>query len=66
MPASSTEVLLWNVEQTARVLGVKPETVYFWAQRGRIPCIRLSARALRFHPDDIREWLRTNTYEVRA
>lgn len=29
-------------------LQVRPETILKWASHGRIPCIRLSARVLRF------------------
>lgn len=32
----------------ATTLGVRPETIRKWAAEGRIPFVRLSARAMRF------------------
>lgn len=45
-PNPSSE--LESTKALASRLQVRPETILKWASRGRIPCIRLSARVLRF------------------
>jgi excisionase family DNA binding protein len=47
------EQRLLTARQVAQRLGVCEWTVYQWAAKGRIPCIRMSRRALRFSEDDI-------------
>ena len=54
------EKKLMNVEELAQAIGVKPETVYAWTQRGKIPVDairRPGGRILRFDQDAIRKWI---------
>ena len=39
-----------TASEVAARLGVTPWTVYHWAATGRLPCIRMSRKALRFFP----------------
>lgn len=51
--------LLWNAEELASAISVKPDTVYAWVANGKIPsaCIRrLGGRALRFDVEAVRKW----------
>jgi predicted DNA-binding transcriptional regulator AlpA len=48
---------LWNVTEVAEFLGLAIGSVYHLASQGRIPCVRLSARCLRFDPDVIAVWV---------
>jgi excisionase family DNA binding protein len=41
---------LFNVEQAAEALNIGVPTLYRWCREGRVPCVRLSSRALRFDP----------------
>lgn len=43
----------------ADLLGVSPDTVKFWRRHGRGPHGFLVGRHLRFHPDDVAEWIET-------
>lgn len=47
---------LWNANQCAQALGLSIATIYAFVHQKRIPHIKLG-RALRFHPDRIREWV---------
>ncbi|UCE02545.1 MAG: helix-turn-helix domain-containing protein [Candidatus Latescibacterota bacterium] len=47
---------LLTVSEVAQFLGVHAKTVYVWARRGLLPCIRLG-RSIRFVPDDILRWI---------
>jgi excisionase family DNA binding protein len=38
---------LWTPEEVAKYYAVKPITVYFWAGKGQLPCIRIG-RIVRF------------------
>ena len=48
---------LWNVEEVAAFLGLAIGSVYHLVSQGRIPCVRLSARCLRFDPEAIAVWV---------
>ena len=47
---------LWNVAETASFLRIHQKTLYDWAGRGKIPCVRIGSR-LRFDPQDITRWV---------
>lgn len=44
---------LWDAGEVGAYLKVNEETVYRWAQRGRLPFVKIG-RLTRFRPDDIR------------
>lgn len=46
---------LWEPEDVARFLRMSRSWVYHAAQRGELPCLRIS-RMLRFEPAAIRAW----------
>lgn len=52
---SVTEIAdgLLRVPQAAALLGVKPPTIRSWLLQRRLPCVRLSARAIRLRRSDI-------------
>lgn len=52
---------LWKVAEVAQYLGVSIGTIYHLTSQKRIPCLRLSARCLRFEPMEIESWLRSGT-----
>lgn len=49
---------LVGVKEVAEMLGVKPSTLYQWAELGQIPCIKING-CLRFSEEDIKNWLDT-------
>jgi predicted DNA-binding transcriptional regulator AlpA len=53
----SREKLLIDIRELSQLTGIAVGSLYHWASEGRIPCIRLSARCLRFSLPAIREWL---------
>jgi excisionase family DNA binding protein len=50
-----------TVKEVAEHLRVHPWTVYMWARSGRLPCIRLSKRSLRFLKSDIDKYEKLHT-----
>jgi excisionase family DNA binding protein len=48
-----TERLLLTVREVAELLGIRPGSVYHWVSQGRLPCVRLSSRCLRFRAEEI-------------
>jgi excisionase family DNA binding protein len=50
-----------TVKEVAERLKVDPSTVYIWARTGRLPCIRLSKRSLRFLEKDIAKYEKAHT-----
>lgn len=47
---------LLNVRELAAFRGIHEKTVYPWAERGELPCIRLGNR-IRFRVEDLDRWL---------
>src|SRR5438046_301428 len=55
--ATSLAEQLLDVEAAARLLNVKPSTVYQWVRDGAMPCLRLGPRAIRFTRPMLEAWL---------
>jgi predicted DNA-binding transcriptional regulator AlpA len=53
----SNEKLLIDIHELSDLTGIAVGSLYHWASEGRLPCVRLSARCLRFSLPAIREWL---------
>jgi len=45
-----------TLEEVAKYLKMKPQTIYLWAQKGDIPAVKLG-KEWRFRKDVIDEWL---------
>ena len=56
----SLEALL-TVQQVADYLQLNPSTVYQWAQKGRLPAIKLGG-CWRFRGGDLEAWLDARTH----
>lgn len=52
---SESEDRLLDVNEAARMLGVKPKTVYDWAYQRRIPSVKLFDKSLRFRLSTIQK-----------
>jgi excisionase family DNA binding protein len=50
-----------TVKEVAERLRVHPWTIYMWARKGRLPCIRLAPHSLRFLKSDIDKFERQHT-----
>jgi excisionase family DNA binding protein len=48
---------LLTTREVADMLAVSPETVLRWYRTGKLPGFPIATNALRFDPDEIREWL---------
>lgn len=46
--------------ELAHRLGVTASTIHDWARDGRIPCLRVGQKTLRFNPDAVIAFLETN------
>lgn len=53
---------LWRVSECAKALNLSIATIYALVHQKRIPHIKIG-RALRFHPERIREWIEAQTRE---
>jgi predicted site-specific integrase-resolvase len=45
--------LLVNRKAIALLLGVAERTVGTWTREGRIPCVRITAKVIRYDADDV-------------
>jgi len=51
--------LLLTVGEVSELTGITVGTLYHWVSQGRIPCVRLSSRCLRFRFQEIEKWIET-------
>jgi excisionase family DNA binding protein len=56
---------LLDVKETAQILGVKPSTLYQWAELGQIPCLKING-CLRFDMEDIMTWIKSCKKDVSS
>jgi excisionase family DNA binding protein len=54
---NTSEPLLIDIRELSRLTGISIGTLYHWAAASKIPCVRLSKRALKFRRDSILEWI---------
>jgi predicted site-specific integrase-resolvase len=52
-----------TAEQLAQELSLKPATIKRWAQEKIIPCLRLSAKVVRFDPIEVENALKKRAKE---
>jgi excisionase family DNA binding protein len=55
--AESNEKLLIGIRELSELTGIAGGTLYHWAAAGRVPCVRFSARCLRFRRAEVEAWL---------
>lgn len=55
--SQSTADRLIDVKELADYLGLAVGTIYHLVSEDRLPCVRLSARCLRFRRSDIDAWV---------
>ncbi|MBZ5720087.1 MAG: helix-turn-helix domain-containing protein [Acidobacteriia bacterium] len=56
-PRPTEGAALLDVREAAWLLRLFPGTLYHMVAEGRVPCIRLSRRCLRFRRSDLDEWV---------
>jgi len=49
---------LLNVGEVAELLGLSKGTIYHLVSQRRLPCVRLSARCLRFRESEIQDFIK--------
>ena len=59
------QMQLIDIKKVAEMLGVKPPTIYNWAEMGRIPYVKLNG-ALRFDPEDLLKWIQSCKKQVSS
>lgn len=57
---------LLTARKVAALLNLELATVYKWTSQGRIPHIKLSARAIRFSEAAIMQWLQNKTFDGKG
>jgi excisionase family DNA binding protein len=55
---------LLNVIEVAALLGLAPGTIYHLVSQKRLPCVRLSARCLRFQESAIQQFINSLAQEA--
>jgi predicted DNA-binding transcriptional regulator AlpA len=56
-PFESAADRLMKITEAAQFLSVAPGSLYHMVSQGRVPCIHLSKRCLRFRMADLQAWI---------
>ncbi|MFH0775094.1 MAG: helix-turn-helix domain-containing protein [bacterium] len=56
------EKIVFNVEEMAQILGVKPLTIYRSVQKGKLPAVKIGKNIL-FPKEVMLQWLKTKAWE---
>ena len=51
---------LLDALEVAELLKVSKETIYKWAKRRALPCIRFGKDCIRFDPKQLADWIQSN------
>jgi excisionase family DNA binding protein len=57
---------LWTVREVAEYLSMSRLTIYQLLSQKRLPCVRISARCVRFDPRQIEAWVAERMEEPKA
>jgi excisionase family DNA binding protein len=57
---------LITVQEAAKLLGVKRQTVYLWVRQGLIPCYRVGKRLIKFDKDELLASFKIERNSARA
>ncbi len=47
---------LMTAAEIAAELGIKRTAVLYWAKTGKLPCVHMTRRTVRFRPEDVRRF----------
>jgi excisionase family DNA binding protein len=50
----------------ASILGISPKTVHKLVREGKLACVQVTARERRFTPEQVNEYIRSQSTEVRV
>lgn len=53
---------LLTVKKVSEITSIKEKTLYDWANRGSIPCLKING-VLRFDQKEIEAWIKNSKYE---
>ena len=63
----TTDHCLWDTEQTAAFIKVRPSTLVAWRQRGDFgPTFLKLGRRVLYDPADVRRWLQCQRFQSTA
>jgi excisionase family DNA binding protein len=64
--ATSPIAQLLTVAVVASILGVSPKTVHKLVREGKLACIQVTARERRFTNEQVQQYIRSHSTEVRV
>lgn len=57
---------LWHASDVAQLLGISVKTVHKLVREGKLACVQVTARERRFTPEQVQEYIRSRSTEVRV
>jgi excisionase family DNA binding protein len=57
---------LWKAEEVAQILGISTKTVHKLVRENQLSCVQVTARERRFTHEQVQEYIRSQSTEVRV
>lgn len=57
---------LWQASDVAHILGISVKTVHKLVREGMLACVQVTARERRFTPEQVQDYIRSQSTEVRV
>jgi excisionase family DNA binding protein len=57
---------LLDSEEVAAILKISPKTVHKLAREGKLACVQVTSRDRRFTPEQVQDYIRSQSTEVRV
>jgi excisionase family DNA binding protein len=58
--------VLMDSKHVAAILTISPRTVHKLAREGKLACVQVTARERRFTPEQVQQYIRSHSTEVRV
>ncbi|MGO9569516.1 MAG: helix-turn-helix domain-containing protein [Desulfomonilaceae bacterium] len=58
--------VLWCVSDVAQILGISVKTVHKRVREGKLPCVQVTARERRFTPEQVQQYIESQSTGIRV
>jgi excisionase family DNA binding protein len=64
--AAAEPQVLWRVSNVAKILGISSKSVHKLVREGKLPCVQVTARERRFTPEQVQQYIESQSIGIRV